>query len=143
MGTKIDSFNVTVTFNVAITAEDISTILSTAMEGGINYWCCGAIPLNEKCEKEYFGEYASDQIAYGGVLKFILDEPFDENDTDEYLLTLDNMKSGIIKYLSSPGCDNKILTTEDGVIKIDGFYLDAGIADEIVQYALFNEVVFG
>ena len=60
--------------------------MCTALEGGINYWCCKAEVVGE-----YLGEYASEQISRGGELKL-----YDAEEDEVYTLTLDKLLKGII-----------------------------------------------
>ncbi len=38
---------------IEITGRDVDDIMSTALEGGINYWCCEAYPYGYKDGKEW------------------------------------------------------------------------------------------
>ena len=60
---KVTRHSISVVFNFALSDEDIDDIMSAALDGGITYWCCKA-----KVVGKYLGEYASEQIARGGVL---------------------------------------------------------------------------
>lgn len=106
-----------------ITQQDIDDIMSTALEGGINYWCCKA----EVLESQYYGEYASDQISRGGSLRL-----YDAESDDTWVLNLDNLMSGIIKAIESG-----YVSSDD----LDDW--DAADADAAVQCALFGDLVFG
>lgn len=106
-----------------ITQQDIDDIMSTALEGGINYWCCKA----EVAESQYYGEYASDQISRGGSL--IL---YDAESDEFWRLTLDKLMRGITKAI------------ESGYVASDNLDdWDAADADAIVQCGLFGDLVFG
>lgn len=50
--------------SVRISTEDIDDIVTTALEGGICYWCRRA-----EVKGKYLGEFASEQISRGGVLE--------------------------------------------------------------------------
>ena len=116
--------------------EDISDLIVTALEGGINYWCRKAKKKTDT-EGNWFGvapedqdkiEYASDLISYGGTL--IL---FDAESTDKWELTLENVLKGIQMH-----CEKRNIAPAG---LMDNY--DAGDADCIVQYAIFNELIFG
>ena len=123
-------FTVRPRIEVNLTQQDIDDIMATASEGGINYWCRKAEVVGE-----YLGKYASEQISRGGAL--IL---HDAESDDKWGLTLEKFLNGVKLWLQ-----NK----EDryGAAKTDGTFdtwnIDAEMADMIVQYALFGEVVFG
>lgn len=114
---------------IEITQEDIDDIMCCALEGGITYWCFRAEVVGE-----YRGEYASEQISRGGMLKL-----YDSENGEKYWLTLDGFLDGVKLWfeqgLDASGC------VHDG--KIDTCDIDAEAADQIVQLALFKEVIYG
>lgn len=106
-----------------ITQQDIDDIMSTALEGGINYWCRKA----EVLESQYYGEYASDQISRGGSLRL-----YDAESDDTWVLNLDKLMAGIVKAI------------ESGYVSSDNLDdWDALDADAVVQCGLFGDLVFG
>ena len=128
------NFGMKVAFEIVTTKtidnQMIDDILVAAMEGGINYWCVRALPKDNDYKKELGGEYASDVISRGGTLVFKLSEPFDESGKLEYELTLENFKKGCeLNQKNNPTFDFE--------------EHDAGDADNIIQYALFGELIFG
>lgn len=125
--------------DIEISDEDIDDIMATALEGGVNYWCDEV-----KVDGEYLGEYASEQISRGGELHFLLNEPFDNNDTKCYTLDKTKFLHGIKSFLSNHYNPCYCLEHIDiGKSAIVVEVIDANAADEIIQYALFNELVFG
>ena len=114
-----------VKFTVHVTAEDIDDILCTAFEGGICYWCDEVEVVGK-----YLGKYASEQISRGG--KLVL---HDAESSDKWELTLDKFAKGLQEWLSY----NPDFITDGG---IDTSNIDANCADEIIQYALFGELMF-
>lgn len=123
-------FEVEITTTLVVTQEDIDDIMATALEGGITYWCCKAEVVGD-----YLGEYGSEQISRGGLLKL-----FDSEDDNVYELGLEELLCGIKKayidhwYFDYGWCDGK---------KLDTCQVDADVADTIIQLALFNEVIYG
>ena len=115
-----------VTFKVL--DEDIDDIMCAALEGGINYWCNRVEVVGEK----YFGKYASEQISRGGEL-LLYDYEYDA----VYTLTLDKFLHGLPAYVS--GCYD--IAVESG--RIDPGQIDAEGADRIIQYAIFDGVIYG
>lgn len=110
---------------VKLTARDIDDIMCTALEGGVSFWCDEA-----KVVGKYLGGFASDQISRGGKLLL-----FAEHTPHE--LTLDKFLDGMRKYIS----DGEPVTVDaDG--NIDTCDIDAIMADMIVQYAVFGEVIY-
>lgn len=121
-----------VKFNVEVTNQDIDDIMCTALEGGITYWCRKAEVVGGK----YLGEYAHEQISRGGSLML-----YDVDSSDKWELTLDKFKHGLQLYLSEH--TEAIDGNEVGTYQLDTSYIDAYESDYIIQYALFNEIVFG
>lgn len=121
---------ISVTRNVILTNENIDDIMSTALEGGINYWADAA----DIVEGEFLGDYASDQISRGGSLRI-----YDAEDDEEYILTLDKFLTGF-----AIACKNGYAEDwyDDG-LGINTCKIDAEGADIIVQFALFGEIIFG
>lgn len=127
-------FEILVQIRAALTQQDIDDIMVSALEGGINYWCRRVV-----VQGDYLGEYASEQISRGGKLAVWLDEPFEEDKTC-YLLDLDKFLAGFKLWLEN-GCGNcDVVDASDG--SVDCGEIDGTAADEIVQYALFGNVVF-
>jgi hypothetical protein len=130
------AIEVTITQTHKFTSEDINDLIVGALEGGINYWCYKAV-IKKDTEDNFFNVlpedqdkvvYASDAIGYNGVL--IL---YDAESDDHWELTLENVLKGIKIHCANMGISPSAL--------MDNY--DAGDSDAIVQYALFNELVFG
>lgn len=127
-------FEILVQIRAALTQQDIDDIMVSALEGGINYWCRRVV-----VHGDYLGEYASEQISRGGKLAIWLDEPF-EVDKTCYMLDRDKFLAGFKLWLEN-GCGNcDVVDASDG--SVDCGEIDGTAADEIVQYALFGNVVF-
>ena len=116
--------------HIKVTEEDIDNIMASALEGGICYWCCCAEVVGE-----YLGEFASEQISRGGILKL-----HDSEEDEVYELTRDKLLKGIKKayednyYVEYEWCNGK---------ELDCCQIDAEVADAIVQLALFDDVIYG
>lgn len=134
---------------VVITKQDIDDIMASAMEGGITYWCADAVTLNKEGNLEFLGEYPSEQISRGGVLKL-----FDFDD-ESYMLTAYKLLNGIRLWLKSVGGDTStylaeldeehqsLVNLKGNVKMLDiGYSIDAIVCDSIIQFALFGELVF-
>lgn len=111
---------------VNLTMKDIDDIMCTALEGGINYWCCKAEVVGE-----YLGEYASEQISRNGML--IL---HDAEEDKTYQFTLEHFVQGFRLYLERGN-----ISIKDNAI--DTCDLDANDADSIVQLGIFEEIIYG
>ena len=76
--------------SVNVSEQDIDDILCTAFEGGITYWCDSVRVVGN-----YLGKYASDQISRGGKLKFHVEEPFDNEETEWYEMDQEKFLHGL------------------------------------------------
>jgi len=133
MGHKVE-----ITKSHEFTTEEINDLIVAALEGGINYWCGKAEIVKDKDSDTYSGvapedqsnvHFASDVVGYGGKLTLT-----DVEDEDEkWELDLSKMLKGIQMY-----CEDNNIAPED---LMDNH--DADTADAIVQFALFNEIVYG
>lgn len=121
-------YSVSAVINFIVSDEDIDDIMSAALDGGITYWCCKAEVVGE-----YFGEYASEQISRGGTLKL-----YDIEDSTVSELTLDKFLNGLRLWIEN---ERAFELTDAG--RLDVGQIDALAADAIIQYALFDDVVFG
>ena len=128
-------FEVLVQIRAALTQQDIDDIMVSALEGGVHYWCRSVV-----VEGDYLGEYASDQISRGGRLTFWLYEPFDDGMASR-TLDLDKFLAGFKMWLENARANCDVIDNVDG--SVDCGQIDAICADEIIQHALFGDVVFG
>lgn len=128
-------FEICTKITVYLTQQDIDDIMVSAFEGGINYWCRRVV-----VQGDYLGKYASEQISRGGKLEIWLDEPF-ENDKTCYVLDRDKFLAGFKLWIESDGDSYDAIDHSDG--SVDCGQIDAVCADEVIQYTLFGEVVFG
>lgn len=120
-----------VSFAVIVTPEDIDDIMVSALEGGINHWCKGAEVVGE-----YLGEYGSEQISRGGILKLHV-----KGSSEIHELTKEKFLKGLEKYVKNPTYSD-FLEFVDHEVRLDTGYADADVADMIIQYALFGALVF-
>ncbi len=126
----MEKFEINVATTLTVTAEDIDDIMCAALENGICYWCCEARVVGD-----YLGEYASDQISRGGKLILV-----DAEEDVEFELTREKLLSGIKQAREEEVF--KDYNWWDGDT-IDTCSVDADVADAIVQFALFDEIIFG
>lgn len=114
-----------------LTDEQINDLMVAALEGGINYWC-GQVSLKEGSltpEQKEKLKYLSDCISLGGTL--ILHDA-ESNDTWE--LNKEKFLKGIEKTLEW-GNNADVQDLFDNH--------DAEVADVLIQYSVFGEIVFG
>lgn len=125
-------------FSVLVTTEDIDDIMVSALEGGITYWANRAkVP-----EEKRVAEWGHEQIARDGELHIHVVEPFDQDDTEWYILTKEKFMEGLKRWLEVPGTE--LIPLPHGErLGVDTSQIDGAAADEIIQYALFGEVVYG
>ena len=112
------------------TDEDIEDIIVTALEGGIGYWACldnTTDDFKDQPEDTPVSEWCWHLLKQGKELRF-LDE---EDDGAEYRLCLATLLDGIGKAIGCKAWDG------------DMDSLDALVADAIIQYAIFNDIIYG
>jgi hypothetical protein len=137
--------NITIQIPFTMNQDFVDDVMCDAFEGGINYWCGGA-EVQEKIdgESDYKGQpYIHGVISREGTIR-VLVEPFEDDckmseeypEYAEYILTLPKFVKGYRKYAEWAMQKNKEVYT-------DPAYIDAEIADIIIQFALFDEIVFG
>lgn len=120
-------FDVTVTWTVQLTEEDVDDIMCAALEGGITGWCGEAEVVGE-----YLHEWAHEQISAGGTLLI-----HEAEGNGVWELTLEKFLEGFQLWLKAGGCEH----IKDN--RIDTGDLDGYEVDYIVQYALFGDVIYG
>lgn len=92
--------------SVRISTEDIDDIVTTALEGGICYWCKRA-----EVKGKYLGEFASEQISRGGTLVL-----HDSVDGKKRELNKEKLLNGVKQYLEDENKPYNILVdAEDSV----------------------------
>ena len=125
---KVTRHGISVVINFVVSDEDIDDIMSAALDGGVTYWCGRAEVVGE-----YLGEYASEQISRGGALRL-----HDIEGDGVFELTLDKFLVGLRLWIEN---ERAFELTSAG--RLDVGQIDAAAADTIVQYALFNDIVYG
>ena len=129
----------TIRLEVVVTDKDIDDLMACALEGGINYWANEAEVVGK-----YLGEFGSEQIARGGELTIHLSEPIETAGATKYKLTKAKFMNGLRKYLSDPMKPYNILEwdSKNYQYRLDTCKADATVCDMIIQYALFDEIIF-
>lgn len=124
----------TATIEIPLTERDIETIMVTALEGGIGYWAMldntGSL-WEEKPKDEPISTWATKILLDGKSIKLIDEEDDDGHERTEHNLTLNMLIKGYTQNAKERPHDSSI---DDG---------DIITADCIVQYALFDEIVYG
>lgn len=116
-------------FTIKVVAKDIELdyILAGAFEGGSNYWIKKIVIE----EDDYKGtDFASDAVSKGATLEIHIDEPIDASDHIIYKLDKQRLINGIQLYANIFN-------------KLEFDNMDAGDYDNILQLALFKEIIFG
>lgn len=120
---------------VVISKEDIDDIMVSALEGGITYWVDKVDKVEPRCGIEF--DFASDVISKGGSILI-----HDNEEDATYELTKAKLLQGIRMYAEQPK-NNDIFEVIDRELHIDCGMVDAEVADAIIQYALFGEIIYG
>lgn len=108
-----------------ITDRFVDDVMCTALSGGINYWLGGYI-----CEDYKEREYMYEVISAGGEIGII------DEDGNSYVLDLDVFCDGFKKYVDWSIKNNK-------PVYFDPSDIDAEIADIIIQFGIFDEIIYG
>ena len=122
---------INVKMDITVKQRDIDTIMAIALDYGVTYWCDRAEVIGEK----YLGVYASDQISRGGDIRL-----YDAEEDKQYILTLEKFLKGLETFITVDRGEHEIIDRHG---KINLRKVDGEIADQIVQFALFGEVIFG
>jgi hypothetical protein len=112
-----------ITITTEITREMVDDILTTAFESGIYYWC-GDIEIATQSEPA--AAHASEVVARGGTILIAHDDGKAE-------FTIETFLNGLERYCKVEG------RTPSAVYEDH----DATAADEIVQLAIFDDIVYG
>ena len=118
------------THPILLTVEDIDDIMACALEGGINYWADSA----DVIESLRVAPWGHEQIARGGVLLI-----HDQEEGMTHELTLEKFLTGF-KLWVEQGLDHYNAVCGKTV---DCCEIDGTCADNIIQLALFGEVLYG
>ena len=118
-----------VTVGFMLNEKDVDDIMDTAFYG-ITYWCGNAEVVGE-----YLGEFASEQISRGGTIKL-----HDYEEDEIYELNIEKFINGFKLWIQN-GDDEYGALNADGTV--DTSEIDAIMADMIIQYAIFGEVIYG
>ena len=113
--------SITIKVDFTVSYQDIDDIIVGCLEGGSNYWIWKAKALNSDFKG---AKYLSEIITKGGRIVFTT---FEE---EEFVLGLNKMKKGLKQYAK----EKQGINPEE---------MDADDYDSILQYALFNELVYG
>lgn len=119
-----------------LSEKDIATIISGASYG-VSYWCS-----EMTVGKEVYNKYRKEDdcvedvqaraIKDGNPMIFRDSEDYDE----KYYLTYDKLLKGVEKFIESGRCVNINEIFEEG-------NEDSDDMDCIIQYALFDKIIFG
>tara|TARA_R100000234_G_scaffold38340_1_gene22692 strand:- start:12837 stop:13238 length:402 start_codon:yes stop_codon:yes gene_type:complete len=126
--------------DIKLSVEDVIDLLCTAFEGGVEYWCESVRGIGGDTSKLPKGrskvQYEYEWLAIGGDLEIGVDGEI-------HTLTEAMFKNGMQMWLYK---NNNVETVYDYARKkrvLDIGNIDAGDADNIIQYALFGKLVYG
>jgi hypothetical protein len=115
---------------LGVQQSDLDNILATCFEGGSNYW----INKVQVVDEDYKGcKYASDVVSQGGDVVIHYDEGLYRT------LTKVRLINGIQKWYEKYHFPRHKEVQDE----FNMFDWDAGDSDIILQYALFNKVIYG
>ena len=131
-------FTIEYNAQVKVTNEDILDIMSSAVYG-IAYWVEMVRYTNERRR----GDNVEEHIANGGQVVVEINEPIEEGGPIEFALDRNTVLKGVKKYLETGNQPYNILDADNGEFILDCGMVDATVADMIIQYGLFGELIFG
>lgn len=118
---------------INITDKDIEHIITEAEEG-IKHWCDKIEPVEPQ-----LGTSPYEHLIHGGTL--VLHKIGSSGYENTQCITGDKIVNGIKKYIEEP-TEGDFLEIVDHELHIDINYIDENIADAIIQYALFDKVIY-
>lgn len=132
MDTETTTVEIVVTAQVSL--QTLADIIIVAVEGGIGYW---SQTVTYRWTEGPIHTYA-DIIEVG-------DGDEDEEDRKHHKIDLEVVKRGIERCLSqhSAAHSDIIEAVHRAVVEDDAGHVDSDAADVIVQFGLFNEIVYG
>ena len=127
--------NVTIELNV----QDVMDLLCTAFEGGVNYWCESVRGVGGDTSTLPEGrtkiQYEYEWLAIGGNLEL-------GADGEIHTLTPEGFEKGFQLWIDKNSVEVYYdPRRKESVVELGN--IDAGDADNIVQYGLFGKLVYG
>jgi len=124
---------------ITLTSEDVWYLLTTAFEGGVNYWCefvrgshTGDKTKLPDGRNKVVREY--EWLAIGGEIELGADGTV-------HTLTLDLFQKGLQMWIDNNSAKISYdKRRNDNVLNIG--VIDANDADNIIQYGVFGELVY-
>ena len=109
-----------------ITPEEVADLMACALEGGINYWCMKAKVTQQPIED---WEFASDIIGLTNGILTITDDLGEKQE-----LNKEKFLKGVEKTMEhyNYGTVEELMDNHD-----------AEVADVIIQFALFDKIIYG
>lgn len=132
---------VMVTHSVELPEDDIENLICAAFEGGIGYWASvddRSMIFYEQDQSKSLSDVISEIILGGGEVTL----HSTENYGTEWTLGMRKLMNGIARFLGTAdgvGC----ISDHNGKIVFDSYDIDAEKADMIMQYALFDRLIYG
>lgn len=126
------------TTKVRLTADDINDILATALEGGIGYWAVlddsttDWEETSSSMQDASISDVITKMLFEGKKIRFIGADKDDA--TREWFLDMNKFIFGCKRFEEEVGSVKRRL--------LDSSF-DADDADMLIQFALFNEIIFG
>lgn len=123
---------------IELTEEDINDILSVCFSGGCGYWACidNTTEVWDKA-RDYLLNHGNTDPTVEDIMTWILCNGheiivIDREENEQYSLTLWKFFDGIKLTVEHNFWDGE-----------DVYDIDGEVGDVIIQYAVFNELVYG
>ena len=139
---KNDNTVISAVTRIKITDNDLEDILSTILEtDAVSYWIDSAEAIYGVQEEPLYK-----QLTKNGQIKFRLTEPFERNNYN-YILDKNSLLKGIRMYIENKESPYNIIDVPNNCheteLRLDTSNIDSLVADIILQYSLFEEIIFG
>lgn len=140
--------SIKITMDIKITEDLIETIIVGALEGGSNYWLEDVEMIDDKdlpiknTEHLTYSEFMFKELIKGNRAVITID-----CEEETKILTLPLLIKGIKQVVELSFEKPNIMLFSgcslftDG--ELDGSNFDSGVSDAVIQFAIFNELVYG
>ncbi len=119
----------TAKLSIEIQDSTIDAIMKTALREGVQHWCKSSQVKN----KDYRGtKFASESLSKGATLILL-----EKNEPAQHELTREMLINGIKLFIK-----NNPIRIDLNTFNQDIAHMDANSADKVVQYAIFERILF-
>lgn len=140
-------YNKIIEMNVKFDDEFLENILITAFEGGSNYWINSIDISNPNGSIEpkdvATSEWAFDALKCGGFVDIDHGDYLNGGEKEINRINLSDLIHGVNKFVNNYTMKLSDTDIFDNEFALDAGQFDADMADQILQYAVFGDVIYG